>query len=144
MCFTSTDNSHPSSNHVIETPPPSRYRTVTFNDSVMLRTERKSLGTSVLQRKQNTTFTQQQELKTEETQISTDTDDSKSKTYKLKKSFKPTYINLEGSQLHPDKAFQGLNSGKQRFRQPHSPFPTKEQLAALKPVAGTPGMSCHQ
>lgn len=136
MCFTLTDN-RPSSD-VTSTPPPPRHRSVTFSDAAMLTTEKKSLGTSVLQRKQNTTLTQHHKLK--KANISTTTSDRKPKIF-----LKPTHIDLNECQ-HSEKIFQDrgglLVTGKQRSRQPHSPFPTKEQLAAVKSV-GTPGMSCN-
>jgi len=136
MCFTARDQPPPSD--VIDTPPP-RHRSITFSDAAMLTTERQSLGTVVLQSKQKTPSTQQHNLKKANT--TTGTSDSKPKT-----SFKPMRIDIKGcQQLEP--VFEDQNSlmpRKPGIRHPHSPFPTKEQLAAVRSVVSTPGMFFYQ
>jgi hypothetical protein len=105
----------------------------------MLTTERQSLGTAVLQSNQKTLSTQQNKLKKAST--TTGTSDSKPKT-----SFKPMHIDITGCQ-QLERIFEDQNSlmpGKPGIRHPHSPFPTKEQLAAVKSVVSTSGMFFYQ
>jgi hypothetical protein len=136
MCFTSTDKHSPSD--VTDTSPP-RHRSITFSDAAILTTERQSLGTAVLQSNKETLSTQQNKLKKANT--TTGTSDSKPKT-----SFKPMHIDITGCQ-QLERIFEDQNSlmpGKPGIRHPNSPFPTKEQLAAVRSVVSTSGMFFYQ
>ncbi|CRG91582.1 hypothetical protein PISL3812_08632 [Talaromyces islandicus] len=134
------------SSDVIDTLPPPRHRSITFSDAAKASApERQSLGTSVIKGTQNSAYAQHKIKKANNTLTSTATatatrDDNHAQC--KRNTSKPTNIDIKICQ-QPERAFQDQNSllipgdpGPRRH--PHSPFPTKAQLAARSPVS-TPG-----